>query len=66
MFRRNAHFDICVFPSKETAPTFIKEAGGTTPVHIPTLTECGTEGATTGASTRMGFSGLNTEAGPTP
>lgn len=35
------------------------------PVHTLTSTEYGTEEAITEASTKMGFSGLNTEAGPT-
>lgn len=56
----------CLFLPQETVPTFTKEAGGTMPVHTLTSTECGTEEAITEASTKMEFSGLNTEAGHTP
>lgn len=55
-----------VFSSKGTAPTFIKEDGGTTPAHTPTSMESGTEAATTEASTKTESFGPNTEAGPTP
>lgn len=56
----------CLFLPQETVPTFTKEAGGTMPVHTLTSTECGTEEGITEASTKMEFSGPNTEAGHTP
>lgn len=55
-----------VFLLQETVRTFIKEAGGTTPVHTRTSMEYGTEEAIIEASTKMEFSGLSTEAGHTP
>lgn len=49
-----------------TAPTSIKEDGGTMPVHTLISMESGTEEATTEASTKMGYFGPNTEAAHTP
>lgn len=63
---RNFYSDVCIFPSKETAPTSIKEDGGTMPVHTLISTESGTEEATTEASTKMGYFGPNTEVAHTP
>lgn len=57
---------VSVFLLQETVRTFIKEAGGTTPVHTRTSMEYGTEEAIIEASTKMEFSGLSTEAGHTP
>lgn len=54
------------FSSKGTAPTSIKEDGGTMPVHTLISMESGTEEATTEASTKMGYFGPNTEAAHTP
>lgn len=48
-----------------TVPTIRREAGGTTPVPIPTSTEYGTEEDTTAVVTRMGSTGLSSEEGPT-
>ena len=45
---------------------FTKAAGGTTRVPTLTLTGCGTEEATTGASIRMEYFGLSTGEVPTP
>ena len=47
-------------------PIFTKAAGGTTHVPTLTLTGCGTEEATTGASIRMESFGLSTGVVPTP
>lgn len=45
---------------------FTKVAGGTMRAPTLTLTGCGTEEATTGASIRMEYSGLSTAEVPTP
>lgn len=64
--RRKFYSDVCIFSSKETAPTSIKEDGGTMPVHILTSMGSGTEEATTEASTKMGYFGPSTEVAHTP
>lgn len=59
-------FTYFIFSQQETVPISTKEAGGTMPVHILTLMECGIEEAITEASIRMGFFGLNIEEVHTP
>lgn len=63
---RRPFMSLSLFLLQETVPTSIKEAGGTMPVHTLTSTEYGTEAVITEASTKMAFSGLNTEVVLTP
>lgn len=56
----------CPSVPQETVLTSTRAAGGTTRVPTPTSTGSGTEGATTGASTRMEYFGLSTGGVPTP
>lgn len=61
-----AEADPCPSVPQETVLTSTRAAGGTTRVPTPTSTGSGTEGATTGASTRMEYFGLSTGGVPTP
>lgn len=54
----------CLAP-QETVPCTSVEAGGTTPVPIPTSMASGTAVATTEAATRMAFTGLSSAVGRT-